>query len=251
MARTATLTKRAEGLRTITARAVLVSLALSPVLAYAQSPATTPSPPGAAPSPPPPAARSAAPAVAPPPVVPPESSAAPPNGSPPPNTSPPAAPPAASTTAPAPMLPALQPPPAPPPPAPEAPVAAVPPPEAPPMPPPAGPPHVSHVRSYVLLGVGGASLLVGTIFGLMAVSTKNDIFDSSPTYGQADAVRTQTLVADVGLGLGVVLVASGTAFLLVDRTPKQATTAPAGVAHLRLEPVFGPKRGGCAVTFAF
>jgi hypothetical protein len=212
----------------IGAPALLVSLMLAPELARAQSatPAPPPAPTTIAPeAPPPPPAATAAP-----PVMMPE---------PPPPVPPP--PPAEVTVAPAP-------------PPPEAPVAPAPP-EAPVVAPSAHPNHAARARAYVLLGLGGASILVGTVFGLLAVSTKNDVFDNNPTYGEADAVRSQSLIADVGLGLGVILVATGTVYLLLDH-PTPAATSPAStgaarVAAVRVEPVVGPHGGGGALTVRF
>jgi hypothetical protein len=111
-----------------------------------------------------------------------------------------------------------------------------------------------HVAPLVFLSVGGASLLVGTIFGLLAVSTTNDVFDQNPTYGEADAVRTQTLIADVGLGLGVIMMATGMVFLFADhpdKPPPTATSGAAPVARLRFDPVVGPHSGGGAFSLRF
>jgi hypothetical protein len=207
----------------IGAPALLVSLMLAPQVARAQgtAPAAPPPPTTVAPEAPPPPAATAAPPVMmpePPPAPPPDVMVAPP----PPPPEPPVAP-------------------APP----EAPVAAA----------STHPNHAARARAYVLLGLGGASVLVGTVFGLLAVSTKNDVFDNNPTYGEADAVRSQSLIADVGLGLGVILVATGTVYLLLDH-PAPAATSPAStgaarVAAVRVEPVVGPHGGGGALTVRF
>lgn len=137
------------------------------------------------------------------------------------------------------------------------PIPAPPGPEVPPPPvppgsttPTGGPP--SPVPAYVLWGIGGASLIAGGIFGILALSAKSD-FDDKPTYDQADKVHDLTGAADVGLGLGVVLLASGTIFYLMDDRPSAPAHGSQGspVAGVRFQPVLGPRTRGGALTLQF
>lgn len=105
-------------------------------------------------------------------------------------------------------------------------------------------------------GVGGASLLVGGIFGIVAVS-KESSFKDDPTYDKADAVHTDALVSDIGLGLGAILLVSGTVFYFVedkDDAPAQQAQRPRQrnpLARLGISPVVGMKTQGAAVTLKF
>jgi hypothetical protein len=118
-----------------------------------------------------------------------------------------------------------------------------------------GPP--SNLPSYLLWIVGGASLAVGTGFGIAAAVAKHD-FDKTPTFDHADAVHNRAIASDVALGLGVVLVVTGTVFYFVkdDSTLEAATQAKAkrraaGVASLHVTPVIGSHVGGAALDLRF
>lgn len=114
-----------------------------------------------------------------------------------------------------------------------------------------GPP--SPVPAYILWGLGGASLVVGGVFGVMALSAKSD-FDDNPTYSQADTVHDRTVVADVGLGAGVLLLASGTIFYFMrdqGAPPAQGQTSAKPVASVRLDPLVTPHTRGGALTLHF
>jgi hypothetical protein len=109
------------------------------------------------------------------------------------------------------------------------------------------------VRSYVLLGAGAASIVVGAVFGILALSAKSS-FDSNPSYDQADTVRTQSMVSDVTLGLGIVLAGAGTAFLLSESGSSGTAHAAPPSPHtgqVRVTPVVGTSRGGAALTVSF
>jgi len=148
----------------------------------------------------------------------------------------------------------LQPEPAP---APE-PVAAPPPP--PPEPPPAEPVEAepesgkSMVPAYVTLGIAGAGAIVGTIFGVMALSKKSD-FDDNPQADTADDVERNALIADMAFGVAITLGVTGIVLLTSDdegsenvgrRTqslPRQAT--------LQVAPYVSPTGGGAAARVTF
>jgi hypothetical protein len=116
----------------------------------------------------------------------------------------------------------------------------------------------SNLPAYLLWGVGGAALILGGAFGIAAISAKSS-FDDNPTYGRADSVHTRAIVADVGLGLGLILAATGTVFYFgrpAESAPQAASgTAPATkkttLAQVSAAPIVGPSTGGCAVNVRF
>jgi hypothetical protein len=115
-------------------------------------------------------------------------------------------------------------------------------------PPPAAPPPApsSHTTAYVMLGVGGAALVAGGVFGALALSDYGKAKDACPTkvgcspsaIDSRDAAGTKAWIANGGLGLGVVLGAVGT-YLLVSG-PSQPTTARAW----KLEPAVSVTTAG-------
>jgi hypothetical protein len=126
-------------------------------------------------------------------------------------------------------------------------------PPAPPTPAPL-PDHASPTLSYALLGAGGVSFVVGAIFGVLALSDKSS-FDSNPSLAKSDSLRDKTLVADVGLGLGVILAGTGTAFLLLNHSGSDAASSAQpqshNVAQVRVAPMVGPSRGGAVLSVSF
>lgn len=129
----------------------------------------------------------------------------------------------------------------PPPPPPAAPIAAPsPPPEKPAEPPP------SKTPAYVTLGLAGVGAVVGTIFGLSALSAKSD-FDKAPTTKGADDAERNALIADMAFGAAVTLGVTGTVLYL--NATKKPDAAKAG--SLRFAPVVTPKSQGAAATFTF
>ncbi len=97
---------------------------------------------------------------------------------------------------------------------------------------------------WVALGVGGAGLAVGGIFGILGLSDKSDLDDDCPDrrcepehYEALDAYETKKTISTIGFVGGAVLGATGVVLLL---------TAPeGGSAHLELEtPNAGWGRGG-------
>ncbi len=126
------------------------------------------------------------------------------------------------------------------------------PPAEPGSPPPAPTPEAKPVLpAYLMWGVGGASLIVGAAFGIAAVARENK-YNDNPTLGKADSVHTDALISDIGLGMGVILLASGTIFYFVDRSPTQAAQrGPGHSARLDVSPIVGLKTQGAAVTWKF
>jgi hypothetical protein len=65
-----------------------------------------------------------------------------------------------------------------------------------------------------LLGVGAAVLAVGALFGVRAIQQAHA--------GNRDAFQTSAWIADIGIGLGLASVGTGT-FLIVSSTPARDT----------------------------
>lgn len=106
----------------------------------------------------------------------------------------------------------------------EAPVAvapetvATPPPEAVQAPPPEAPArrHTTSPAVWVAASAGGVGLVLGTVFGLMALSDAS-AYDQSPSLELYDRTRTNALVSDVGFGVAVLSAAIGVIVYFADR----------------------------------
>ena len=112
----------------------------------------------------------------------------------------------------------------------------------------------SHAVSYALWSVSGAGFLVGTVFGVLALQAKKD-YDAAPSYDRADTVHTRAIVADVGLGLGLILAVTGTVFYFGDDddTEKTAKLAPRqrGLADFRVAPFVHRSASGGTLSVRF
>lgn len=133
----------------------------------------------------------------------------------------------------------LQPLPQAPPPPTAAPIAVAPPPPAEPR---------SNIPAYVTLGVAGAGAVVGTLFGIQALSAK-DKFDSSPTASNADDVERNALIADMAFGVAFTLGITGVVLLTTDEPPETAKAQPK--PSLAVAPYATPSGAGAAARLAF
>lgn len=138
------------------------------------------------------------------------------------------------------------------------PVAAAPPPAPPPPappPPPPPPPERSMVPAYVTLGLAGAGLVTGTIFGIKALQEKKD-FEDMPTTDRADDVERYALIADMSFGIAITLGVTGIVLLTSD-APAEAPTAasaeksPLDKSRFSFAPYVGKKSGGAAASYTF
>ncbi len=133
------------------------------------------------------------------------------------------------------------------------PAAAPPPPvassSAPPPPPPPPPPATteptgpkSKTPAYVTIGVAGGAAIVGTFFGVKALSAKSD-FKDHPTQDAADRTQKNALIADVAFGVALTLGVTGTVLLL--------TGGKSEKGKLELAPIVGKTTQGAALKLAF
>src|SRR6478735_9165627 len=134
----------------------------------------------------------------------------------------------------------------------------VPPPPPPPVaevtpPPPPPPEKHSKVPAYVTLGIAAGGAVVGTIFGVKALSSKSD-FDNNPTTEHADDTERNALIADMAFGVALTLGVTGIV-LLTSNDDEAANKAaklhqpPKGT--LRVLPYVGRESGGAAARFTF
>lgn len=134
----------------------------------------------------------------------------------------------------------------------ELPKPAAPPPteQAAPAAPPPEPP--SKVPAYITLGIAGASAVVGTIFGVLALSAKSD-YDQNPTVDKADEVERNALIADMAWGVTLTLGITGFVLLTNDEVEQVAHRPPPRRAQARVNvaPFFSPTSGGAAAHVTF
>lgn len=126
--------------------------------------------------------------------------------------------------------------------------------EQPTEPPPA-PEKRSKVPGIVTLGIAGAGAIVGTVFGLKALSNKKD-YDDHPTTSRADDVERNALIADMAFGVAITLGVTGIVLLTSSDSSSsgEATTAHRAKpkqAKLNVAPYFSQHGGGAAARWAF
>jgi len=128
------------------------------------------------------------------------------------------------------------------------------------MPPPGSEPTTGSSQKtvgYVLLGVGGAGVVVGSVFGAIAMGKKTSLDDACKagkdhcpptTQSDIDSMKTSATVSTVGFAVGGVGVVSG---LIVLLTAKPATTGETDKAPLRasVTPLIGPGSIGLSGSF--
>lgn len=143
----------------------------------------------------------------------------------------------------------------PPPPPPVAVAPPPPPPTTPAAPPPPPPAPRSKIPAYVTLGLAGAGAVVGTIFGIQALSAKSD-FDAAPTTDAADRADRNALIADMSYAVAITFGVTG-AVLLFSKDPaaeetKASVTKPKTAPRKAfVTPYAGPTGGGAAAILTF
>lgn len=120
---------------------------------------------------------------------------------------------------------------------------------------PAPPPERQHplvVPGAVVLGVGGAGLVVFGILGGLTLAEDSRLASScganagrTCTDAEVSGLRSMALGADVTLAIGLVAAATGAALLIVDAVTNGDATESAPTA--RLMPWGGPNGGGLAL----
>ena len=111
----------------------------------------------------------------------------------------------------------------------------------------------SKVPGFVTLGIAGVGAIVGTIFGIQALSAKSD-FDDHPTTEAADDVERNALIADISFGVAITLGVTGVVLLTsASSEPDTATNRDSRRAATRLNvaPVISPTTTGAAARLTF
>jgi hypothetical protein len=117
----------------------------------------------------------------------------------------------------------------------------------------------SNTLPIVLFSVGGAGIVVGSVFGVLALNTKSSLDGACvnkvcPASSQSNinSLSTQATVSTIGFGVGVVAAALGVYFLVTsggsssgDAKPATASASPA----LSLQPWVGLGSAGLGGTF--
>lgn len=112
---------------------------------------------------------------------------------------------------------------------------------------------LSPAFGYVALGVGGVGLAAGTVFGILALSTKSTL-DSDCTnkvcqassQSNINALSTQATLSTVGFAVGIVGVAAGVILLVVSHKTESALLEPKGP---HVSPWLGVGTAGVGGTF--
>ena len=112
--------------------------------------------------------------------------------------------------------------------------------------PPADAPHRrSNVPGYVLIGVAGAGIVVGSAFGAIALSDKSS-FNQKPTLASANNERTHAMISDISFIVAGALGITGIV-LVVTNLPKAGETT--GRAYIT--PYAGPTGAGATAGLSF
>jgi hypothetical protein len=110
-------------------------------------------------------------------------------------------------------------------------------------------PKSTIVPAAVTLGLAGAGLITGTIFGIMALNSKSK-FNDNPNTEDADAAERNSLIADMSFGIAITLGVTGIVLLTANPKTEEAT-ALRKEPRLLVAPYGGPTGGGAAARLKF
>lgn len=82
----------------------------------------------------------------------------------------------------------------------------------------------SKVPAYITLGLAGAGFVVGTIFGVMALSSNSD-YEDNPTQDAFDSTERNALIADMAFGASIAFGVTGVVLLLTADDGEETTAA--------------------------
>lgn len=110
----------------------------------------------------------------------------------------------------------------------------------------------SNIPAYVTLGIAGAGVVLGTVFGVQALSAQSD-FDEEPTVDNADKAERNALIADMSFGVALTFGITGAVLLISNLTGGEAEEEAADEASIVPEviPYGGTKGGGAAAKWTF
>jgi hypothetical protein len=109
----------------------------------------------------------------------------------------------------------------------------------------------SKTPAYIVLGIGGAGLVVGSITGALAFGKASDCPNKvCKNQSDLDSAKSMATVSTIGFGVGIVGVAVGTIMLLTgnkSEAPPAAASRPA--PKLAVQPWFGVNTAGLMGSF--
>ncbi|MBI4703016.1 MAG: PEGA domain-containing protein, partial [Deltaproteobacteria bacterium] len=110
----------------------------------------------------------------------------------------------------------------------------------------------SNIPAYVTLGIAGAGVVLGTVFGIQALGAKGD-FDDEPTIDNADRAERAALIADMSFGVALTFGITGAVLLFSGDGDADAEAEPAEktAATPLLAPYVGPTGAGMAAAWTF
>lgn len=114
----------------------------------------------------------------------------------------------------------------------------------------------TEIAGYALLGIGGAAIVVGAIFGGMAMSAESS-FNESPNQDDADKQKSSALISDVTLWPGVAAAGVGLILVVVsvagggEPEAEPAAEPAAETAMPLLVPYAAPSGAGMAARWVF
>jgi hypothetical protein len=114
----------------------------------------------------------------------------------------------------------------------------------------------SKVPMIVAYGVGGAGIVVGAIFGIVALGKQSSLNNECPTkacnpsaQGDIDSLNSTATISTVGFGVGIVGAAVGTVLLLTSGGGHSSAASSSHPASARITPYFGPGTAGLTGSF--
>lgn len=110
----------------------------------------------------------------------------------------------------------------------------------------------SMVPAYITLGLAGAGLVTGTLFGIKALADKGD-YNDAPTAARADSVERNALIADMAFGIAITLGITGIVLLTSQEPEAESAKAKKkpGEGTFAFAPVIAPQLGGAAARLTF
>jgi hypothetical protein len=97
------------------------------------------------------------------------------------------------------------------------------------------------------LGVAGVAAGLGTVFGIQALSAKDD-YEKAPTASAADDVERNALIADMAWGIAITLGITGTVLLTSDDAED---ASPQAKSKLYFAPYASSQGGGARAKLTF
>jgi hypothetical protein len=132
---------------------------------------------------------------------------------------------------------------------------ATPPPATTPPPEPEDGGGTSRVPAYITLGLAGAGLVVGTIFGISALSSNSD-YEDNPTQDAFDSTERNALISDMAFGASIAFGVTGVVLLLTaddgaDAEAAKVLPAKRAARGDFVAPYVTPNGAGAAARLSF